>query len=148
MLGSDNTGPRLYRTGDLARYLPHGNTDGSGAKFGCSVSGRLAIGVAPDDLFVCLCDVGPGGEAINITDGYRRLSLASGDPRRRTTTVEALPVAWRLDVGHRLRLLVAAGAFPRFARNLGLGEPLAIATESRLVDITVHCCAGASFISI
>jgi putative CocE/NonD family hydrolase len=100
------------------------------------------------DLFVCLCDVGPGGEAINITDGYRRLSLASGDPRRRTTTVEALPVAWRLDVGHRLRLLVAAGAFPRFARNLGLGEPLAIATESRLVDITVHCCAGASFISI
>jgi predicted acyl esterase len=79
---------------------------------------------------------------------YRRLSLASGDPRRRTTTVEALPVAWRLDVGHRLRLLVAAGAFPRFARNLGLGEPLAIATESRDVDITVHCGAGASFISI
>jgi predicted acyl esterase len=94
-----------------------------------------------------LCDVGPDGKAINITDGYRRLSLASGDPRR-TTTVEALPVAWRLDVGHRLRLLVAAGAFPRFARNLGLGEPLAIATESRQVDITVHCGAGASFISI
>jgi putative CocE/NonD family hydrolase len=99
------------------------------------------------DLFVCLCDVGPDGKAINITDGYRRLSLAGG-PGRRTTTVEALPVAWRLDVGHRLRLLVAAGAFPRFARNLGLGEPLAIATDSRDVDITVHCGAGASFISI
>ena len=100
------------------------------------------------DLFVCLCDVGPGGKAINIADGYRRLSLASGGPGRRTTTVKALPVAWRLDVGHRLRLLVAAGAFPRFARNLGLGEPLAIATDSRKVDITVHCGAGASFISL
>jgi uncharacterized protein len=100
------------------------------------------------DLFVCLCDVDPGGKAINITDGYRRLSSASGGPGRRTTTVEALPVAWRLDVDHRLRLLVAAGAFPRFARNLGLGEPLAIATESRQVDITVHCRADASFISI
>jgi uncharacterized protein len=100
------------------------------------------------DLFVCLCDVGPGGKAINITDGYRRLSLASGGPGRRTTTIEALPVAWRLDVGHRLRLLVAAGAFPRFARNLGLGEPLAIATKSRKVEITIHCGAGASFISI
>jgi uncharacterized protein len=57
-----------------------------------------------------------------------------------------LPVAWRLEVGHRLRLLVAAGAFPRFARNLGLGEPIAIATGSREVDITVHCGADASFV--
>jgi putative CocE/NonD family hydrolase len=100
------------------------------------------------DLFVCLCDVSPRGKAINITDGYRRLSFASGSLGRRTTTIEALPVAWRLGIGHRLRLLVAAGAFPRFARNLGLGEPLATATESRKVDITVHCGGGASFISI
>jgi putative CocE/NonD family hydrolase len=100
------------------------------------------------DLFVCLCDVSPLGKAINITDGYRRLSLASGGVGRRTTTIEALPAAWRLDIGHRLRLLVAAGAFPRFARNLGLGEPLATATKSRQVDITVHCGAGVSFISI
>jgi putative CocE/NonD family hydrolase len=100
------------------------------------------------DLFVCLCDVGPEGKAINITDGYRRLSLASDGPGRRTTTIEALPVAWRLGVGHRLRLLVAAGAFPRFARNLGLGERLATATQSCKVDVTIHCGAGASFVSI
>jgi uncharacterized protein len=100
------------------------------------------------DLFVCLCDVGPSGKTINITDGYRRLSLASGGRGPRTITVEALPVAWRLDVGHRLRLLVAAGAFPRFARNLGLGDPLAIATASRKVDITVYCGEGISFVSI
>jgi putative CocE/NonD family hydrolase len=100
------------------------------------------------DLFVCLVDVSPVGKAINITDGYRRLSLTDGKLGRRTTTIEALPVAWRLNMGHRLRLLVAAGAFPRFARNLGLGQPLATATESCKVDITVHCGAGASFISI
>lgn len=100
------------------------------------------------DLFICLCDVGPEGEAINITDGYIRLSPGSGGPGRRTTFIEALPVAWRLSPGHHLRLLVAAGAFPRFARNLGLGEPLGRATRSSKVDITVHCEAGASFISI
>jgi putative CocE/NonD family hydrolase len=100
------------------------------------------------DLFICLCDVGPEGESINITDGYIRLSPGSGGPGRRTTIIEALPVAWRLSPGHHLRLLVAAGAFPRYARNLGLGEPLARATQSSKVEITVHCEAGASFISI
>jgi predicted acyl esterase len=100
------------------------------------------------DLFICLCDVGPDGVAINITDGYIRLSPASGDPGRRTTVIEASPTAWRLGPGHHLRLLVAAGAFPRYARNLGLGEPLARATRSSKVDISVHCGAGASFISI
>lgn len=99
------------------------------------------------DLFICLCDVAPNGKAINITDGYKRLSLADGQGRR-TATIEALPVAWRLDAGHHLQLLITAGAFPRYARNLGLGEPLAVATASRKVDIIVHCGDGASFISI
>jgi putative CocE/NonD family hydrolase len=113
-----------------------------------SVTLTTASGSPYHDLFICLCDLGPGGKAINITDGYKRLTPASGDPDGRTTTVEALPVAWRLDVGHRLRLLVAGGAFPRFARNLGRGEPLATATEGHKVDITVYCDAGTSYLSI
>jgi predicted acyl esterase len=48
--------------------------------------------------------------------------------------------------GHRLRLLVAAGAFPRFARNLGTGEPLGSGTDMRAVEITVHC-GGSSRLS-
>jgi uncharacterized protein len=99
------------------------------------------------DLFICLCDVGPNGTVVNITDGYKRLSPTLGGGGPRTTIVEALPVAWRLDVGHRLRLLVAGGAFPRYARNLGLGERLASATASRKVEITIHCDPDASFLT-
>jgi uncharacterized protein len=90
------------------------------------------------DLFVCLCDVSPDGRSINITDGYRRLPPGPADASPRTTTIEAQPTAWRIPAGHHLRLLVAGGAFPRFARNLGLGAPLGDGHEARPVKITVH----------
>ena len=90
------------------------------------------------DLFVCLCDVSRDGRAINITDGYRRLPGASPPNVRRDTMVELLPADWYLPAGHRLRLVVAGGAFPRYARNLGLGGQLGDERESRPVDITVH----------
>jgi putative CocE/NonD family hydrolase len=90
------------------------------------------------DLFVCLCDVGPDGRSINITDGYRRLPPGSVDRTPRETTIEAQPTAWRMPSGHHLRLLVAGGAFPRFARNLGAGAPLGDGHEPRPVEITVH----------
>jgi predicted acyl esterase len=89
------------------------------------------------DLFVCLCDVDADGRSINITDGYRRLPPGPSDGSPRTTTIDAQPAAWRILAGHRLRLLVAGGAFPRFARNLGLGEPLGEGHETRPVKITV-----------
>jgi hypothetical protein len=91
------------------------------------------------DLFVCLCDVDASGKAINITDGYLRLG---DDATSRETVVNLLPAAWRIEAGHRLRLLVAAGAFPRFARNLGTGEPLGSGMTMQAVEITVHCGAG------
>src|SRR5581483_3780746 len=31
------------------------------------------------DLFVCLCDVGPGGRLTNMSDGYLRLRPRDGD---------------------------------------------------------------------
>jgi putative CocE/NonD family hydrolase len=96
------------------------------------------------DLFVCVCDVAPDGRAINITDAFTRLSSQSGGGNTRTTTLETLPLAWRVAAGHRLQLLVAAGAFPRFARNLGWGEPIGSATRTRKVDITIHCGGDAS----
>jgi putative CocE/NonD family hydrolase len=90
------------------------------------------------DLFVCLCDVGPDGRSVNITDGYRRLPPGPAEATPRSTIIEAQPAAWRVPAGHRLRLLIAGGAFPRFARNLGLGAPLGDGHESRPVTITVH----------
>ena len=70
------------------------------------------------DLFVRLCDVAPNGRAHNIADGMRRREPAAGP-----VTVELDPCFHRVAPGHRLALLVAGGAHPRFLRNNGTGEP-------------------------
>jgi putative CocE/NonD family hydrolase len=83
------------------------------------------------DLFLKLCDVDPAGRSINICDGIIRKS--SADP--------AMPDdIWKLNIklhatahafkrGHRLRVLVASGAHPRYARNTGSDEPFGTATQ-------------------
>lgn len=45
---------------------------------------------------------------------------------------------WDGAPGHRLRLQVSGGAFPRFARNTGTGEPLATATRLVPADVVVY----------
>jgi len=92
------------------------------------------------DLFVCLCDVDPRGRTINITDAYIRLRAPSSNgTSRRCTTLKAAPAAWRVPRGHRLRLLVAAGAFPRFARNRGVDVMNGDGIGLIPVEITLHC---------
>jgi putative CocE/NonD family hydrolase len=78
------------------------------------------------DFFVCLCDVDGKGRPTQVCDGFLR--LRPGQPPAdhsgtRRITIECWPTAYRFRKGHRLRLIVASGAFPRFARNLGTGEP-------------------------
>ncbi|WP_317930532.1 CocE/NonD family hydrolase [Halioxenophilus sp. WMMB6] len=99
-----------------------------------AVSVQLAVHSdrADTDFFVCLCDVDRRGVAVHICDGYRR--LRPGQPPAnsagvRLVTIDCWPTAYRLRRGHRLRLLVASGAHPRYARNLGTGAPLAEAVE-------------------
>ena len=71
------------------------------------------------DLFVRLCDVDQRGRSRNVCDGIVRLT--SADPLGTTVRVSLVGTAHRFDRGHRLRLQVAAGAHPRFARNPGTG---------------------------
>ncbi len=72
------------------------------------------------DLFVRLCDVSPGGQSRNVCDGIVRLT--EDDPLTGTVRVSLIGVAHRFGRGHRLRLQVSGGAFPRFARNPGNGQ--------------------------
>jgi hypothetical protein len=51
----------------------------------------------------------------------------------RRVLVKLWPTAHRFDRHHRIRVLVAGGAHPRYARNTGTEEPLATAT--RLVPV-------------
>jgi putative CocE/NonD family hydrolase len=104
---------------------------------------RARVYVRPElehaDLFVRLCDVGPDGVSRNVVDGIRRLDprtvpasdVTVGDDGVLAVDVELFPTAYRFRSGHRLRLQIAGGAFPRFARNLGTAEPFAGASTGR-----------------
>lgn len=100
----------------------------------------------PDaDFFVRLCDVGTDGVSRNICDGLVRVTPET------PTDAEG---NWRLEIGlhatahsflpgHRLRLQVSSGAHPRYARNMGTGEPISTATRMIANDIEISLAGSA-----
>ena len=87
------------------------------------------------DVFVRLCDVDPGGRSVNVCDG---LTSLTGAEELAAISVRLWPTAHRFRRGHRIRVQVSSGAFPRYARNPGTGEPHATATTLRAADQEVH----------
>lgn len=87
------------------------------------------------DVFVRLCDVDPRGRSRNVCDGLVSLS---GADRLSCATVRLWPTAHRFKAGHRIRVQVSSGAFPRYARNHGTGEPHATAVSLRAADQEVY----------
>ncbi|WP_240230203.1 CocE/NonD family hydrolase [Devosia lacusdianchii] len=91
------------------------------------------------DFFLRLCDVGPNGVSINICDGLIRVTPDT--PRepdgswRLAFTLHA--TAHCFLAGNRLRLQVSSGAHPRYARNLGTGEPVGTTTTMVANEIEV-----------
>jgi putative CocE/NonD family hydrolase len=89
------------------------------------------------DFVVRLCDVDGAGASLNICDALRR--VRPGQPEAQPDgslrlTFELWAIAYRIARGHRLRVQVSSGAFPRWARNLGSGEPDASATTILVAD--------------
>jgi uncharacterized protein len=84
------------------------------------------------DVYLCLCDVTPNSRSTNVCDGYTRLrpdpaahgERAADGRRMRKVNVEFWPTAYRFRKGHRIRVIVASGAHPRYSYNPGSGEPL------------------------
>lgn len=77
------------------------------------------------DFFIRICEVDRRGTSTNVTDGIRRVYPEDGLEQEDGTLrlpVDLWPVAHRFRKGHRIRIQVSSGAFPRFARNLGTGE--------------------------
>ena len=93
------------------------------------------------DLFVRISEVVADGRSHNVTEGYRRL-----DPDRQpgVVTLPLRPMAHRFVAGTRLRLLVAGGSHPQFARNLGTGENPGTGSELRPARHTIHHGQGGS----
>ncbi len=93
--------------------------------------------LAHTDFFVRLCDVDPSGKSLNVCDGLVRLTPASHQPGAdgiALIQVPLWPAAYVFRRGHRVRVQVSSGAHPRFARNLGGGEPLAAAVTMHSAD--------------
>ncbi|MBU8811868.1 CocE/NonD family hydrolase [Mycolicibacterium goodii] len=82
-----------------------------------------------NDVFVRISEVDAKGRSRNVTDAFRRRTGQVGTPEPLRLEFDA--VAHRFAAGTRIRLLVAGGSHPRFARNLGTGEPQV--SGSRLV---------------
>lgn len=91
------------------------------------------------DFFVRLCDVDEKGLSINICDGFIRKTSADpavvDDIWKLNFKLHATAHCFKQD--HRLRLIVASGAHPRYARNTGTDEPFGTATTLVAADIEV-----------
>ncbi len=105
----------------------------------CRVSLHASARLPDADFFVRLNDVAPNGVSTNICDGFIRVT-----PQTPTEP----DGSWRLDIplhatahsvlpGHRLRLLIASGAHPRYARNMGTAEPINVAITMQANDIKI-----------
>ena len=95
----------------------------------------LASDNAYHDVFARLCDVDPQGVSRNLTDKIIRSvpeEVPVGQPREVTITLTDIAHVFR--AGHRIRLQLAGGAHPRFARNLGV--PLDLVHGTRTVSVT------------
>jgi hypothetical protein len=98
------------------------------------------------DFFARLCDVAPSGKSINLSDGIVRLSpgrFAVDADGIQKVEIELWPTANCFLQGHRIRVQVSSGSHPRYARNLGSGEPLATGTrlipaDQQVFHDTVH----------
>lgn len=83
------------------------------------------------DVFVRLCDVDAEGRSTNVCDGLVSLTEAE---ETSTAEVQLWATAYRFRRGHRIRVQVSSGAFPRYNRNSGTGEPRATVTTLRAAD--------------
>jgi putative CocE/NonD family hydrolase len=73
------------------------------------------------DVFARISEVDRRGRSHNLTEGYARLDPDRPDGAS-NVTLALRPTAHRFAAGSRVRLLVAGGCQPQFARNLGTGE--------------------------
>lgn len=86
-----------------------------------------------NDVFVRVSEVDADGGSRNVTDGFRRLTTDSG-----TLRLELDDVAYRFSAGSRIRVMVAGGSHPRFARNLGTGEAVISGQSMKSATHYVH----------
>jgi uncharacterized protein len=90
------------------------------------------------DIFARLCDVDERARSHDLTDQIIRLGpagLAAGGARG--ISLALTDVSHVFQPGHRIRLQVSGGAFPRYARNLGTAADPITGTQTAPVSYRV-----------
>jgi hypothetical protein len=90
------------------------------------------------DVLVRLCDVDPKGDSRNVADAFTRLDpdVPAGAAQHIRLTLD--PCWHEVPAGHRLQLLVAGGAHPRFARNPGTSGAQSEGSDFEAQPHTLH----------
>jgi uncharacterized protein len=98
------------------------------------------------DFTALLVDVDPNGYARFLTDGIVRARYRNGTAKA-TEVVPGQVYKYTIDLwatgnvfkaGHRIRLYVSSSNFPRFNRNLNLGEPIANSSRAKVVHQSIY----------
>ena len=105
----------------------------------CQVTLNARATLPHVDFFVRLNDVGPDGISRNVCDGFVRVTPETPrqDAGNWRLTIPLHATAHSFRPGHRLRLLIASGAHPRYARNPGTGDHIASATRLAAYDVEI-----------
>jgi uncharacterized protein len=93
------------------------------------------------DLFARVCDVDAAGVSRNVCDALTGVApgrYEQADDGVWRVSFRLWPMAHRFAAGHRIRLQVASGAHPRYARNPGTGEDPAVATAGSMRPLDVE----------
>lgn len=106
----------------------------------------VSTSAADGDITAKLLDVHPGGFAQRLCDGVVRLRYRDGHEAPAAVEpgtvyeveVEMWDTAQRFRAGHRIRLEVAASAFPKHAVNLGIGGDQARAERGVIATNRLH----------
>jgi putative CocE/NonD family hydrolase len=88
------------------------------------------------DVFVRVSEVGKNGKSHNITEAFKRLDAKRGDGVE--LRLELNHSSHRFLKGKKIRVLVAGGNFPQYARNHGVENVDNRGSEMRTVEHTVH----------
>lgn len=90
------------------------------------------------DLFVRVSEVDPKGRSRNVSEAYRRLDRAAKTKAEKIVRLELDGIAHRFRAGSRIRVLIAGSWSPRYAHNLGGGEPVLTARHATPVTHSVR----------
>jgi len=88
------------------------------------------------DFIVCVQDVFPDGNIINIQEGGARVSFSGSQPEKKEISVWA--TGYEIKEGHKLRVVVTSSWFPRYNRSLNSCEPAFTATEMKPANQIIY----------